>query len=64
MSLAALVYIGIGDRGRAVEALERAYAERDKFLPLVKIDPRFQDVQSDHRFRALMRRLGLAASIE
>jgi tetratricopeptide (TPR) repeat protein len=64
MSLAALVYIGIGDRGRAVEALERAYAERDKFLPLVKIDPRFQDVQSDHRFRALMRRLGLAAFIE
>lgn len=64
MSLAAVVSLGMGDRDGALEALERAYRERDKFLPLVKIDPRFQPLQTDLRFRALLSRLGLSSSVE
>jgi serine/threonine-protein kinase len=63
MSLAAVVYLGMGDRDAALEALERAYAERDKFLPLVKIDPRFRPLQFDTRFRTLMKRLGLPTAV-
>jgi TolB-like protein len=63
MSLAALVYLGMGDRDRMFNALEQAYRERDVFLPLVKIDPRFQPVLSDPRFRGLIERLGLPVSV-
>jgi TolB-like protein/Flp pilus assembly protein TadD len=63
MSLAALVYLGMGDRERAFNALDQAYMERDPFLPLIKNDPRFRVVQSDPRFRGLMERLGLPGAV-
>ena len=63
MSLAALVYLGMGDRDRTLEALEQAYKERDVFLPLVKLDPRFRPARPDPRYRALMDRLGLPVAI-
>lgn len=63
MSLAAVVYVATGDPDGAMEALERAYTEHDKFLPLVKIDPRFQPLERDPRFRALLKRLGLRAAL-
>jgi TolB-like protein len=63
MSLAAVVYVGIGDHERTFSALERAYQERDKFLPVVRIDPRFRPVRSDPRFRGLMVRLGLPVAV-
>lgn len=64
MSLVALVHLGIADRDRALEALEQAYKERDKFLPLVKIDPRFRPLLSESRFRALMGRLGFPTAMQ
>ena len=59
MSLAAVIYLGLGDRERALNAVEQAYAERDKFLPLIKIDPRFRPLWSEPRFGAVLHRLGL-----
>ena len=59
MSLAAVVYLGLGDRERALNAVEQAYSERDKFLPLVKIDPRFRPLWLEPRFTAILHRLGL-----
>jgi serine/threonine-protein kinase len=64
ISLAALVYLGMADRNRALDALEQAYTERDKFLPLVKIDPRFSPLLFEPRFRALMGRLGLPTAVQ
>jgi hypothetical protein len=48
------------ERERALDAVEQAYAERDKFLPLVKIDRRFRPLWFEARFRAILDRLGLA----
>lgn len=64
MSLAAVTYLGMDDRERALDAVEQAYAERDKFLPLVKIDPRFRPLRFETRFRAILDRLGLASSTQ
>jgi hypothetical protein len=61
MSLAAVTYLGMDDRERALDAIEQAFVERDKFLPLVKIDPRFRPLWFEPRFRTILERLGLAA---
>jgi TolB-like protein len=61
LSLAAVTYLGIDDRERALNALEQGYAEREKFLPLVKNDRRFRPLWGEARFRGILHRLGLAA---
>lgn len=59
LSLAALVYLGAGEKNRALDMLTRAYEQRDKFLPLIKIDDRFGPLRDDARYRSLLRRLAL-----
>lgn len=55
----ALIYLGMGDRNRALNWLERAFQERSWFLIYVKVDPRFDLLRSDSRFKNLLRRIGL-----
>jgi len=55
----ALVYVGLGDRDRAFEWLDKADAERNDFLVYLKCDPVFDSLRSDPRFAALVRRVGL-----
>jgi serine/threonine-protein kinase len=62
-SLAAVVYAGAGDRELALRALEQAYQERDRMLPLVKIDWRFRPLRLEPRYRHLMGRLGLPVAV-
>ena len=49
----------LGDRDRAFAELERAFAGRDPSLVAVNVDPAFDKVRSDPRFRELVDRLGL-----
>ena len=55
----ALVYIGLGDRDEAVTRLEEAYKERSDFLLVLSVDPLFDGLRSDPRFRDLLRRMKL-----
>jgi len=46
------VYVSLGDR-----QLERAYRERDAWLALLKVQPRFDPLRADPRFQDLLRRM-------
>jgi DNA-binding winged helix-turn-helix (wHTH) protein len=50
-----LVYVGLGARGRALELLERAYAERDVWLTWLTVEPRFDALRTEPRFQELQR---------
>ncbi len=57
----ALLKLDLGDRAGALEALERAYEERDGFLVHLAVDPRLEPLHDEARFRNLAGKLGLEA---
>jgi TolB-like protein/Tfp pilus assembly protein PilF len=57
----ALVYIGLSDKEKAFEWLERAYEDRSSWLVWMKVEPRFDSLRADARFDSLLQRMGLAA---
>jgi tetratricopeptide (TPR) repeat protein len=57
----ALLKLDLGDRAGALEALERAFEERDGFLVHVGVDPRLEPLHDEPRFRKLLGKLGLEA---
>lgn len=57
----ARILIGLGERDRAFEHLEKAYEERYGFLSYLKVEPLFDSLRSDERFVDLARRVGLAS---
>ena len=57
--LMALVYVGLDDRDRAFEWLEKALEARSWELPVLKMNPVFDPLRSDPRFPVLLDRLGL-----
>ena len=59
-ALLAYPYIGAGDHGAALDALERAFTERAGLLVFLKVEPIFDSLRGEPRFAALMRRLQLA----
>ncbi len=52
----ALVYLGLGDKDRALALLGQAYAERFPILPEALQDPLFDGIRPDPRFQDLQRR--------
>jgi TolB-like protein/tetratricopeptide (TPR) repeat protein len=57
----ALAHVGIGNVDEAFAALETAYVDRDPVLANVAIDPRFDPLRLDARYRQLLERLNLTA---
>ncbi len=55
----AVVYMGMGQRDKAFEWLEKAYQERFYRLVYIGVDPLFDPLRSDERFKDLLRRIGL-----
>ena len=53
----ALVYLGMGDKHRAIDYLERAYAANSEFLVWLGGDPLYDGLRSEPRFIALLKRL-------
>jgi TolB-like protein/Flp pilus assembly protein TadD len=53
----ATAYLGLGDKPRALTALEKAYDERSWQLTFLKTDPFFDPLRSDPRFQLLLKRL-------
>jgi TolB-like protein/predicted Ser/Thr protein kinase len=54
----AKLYAQLGDVDRAMECLERAYAQREGDLLYINVEPQYDPVRSDPRFQALLRRIG------
>jgi serine/threonine-protein kinase len=59
----ALVYSALGDRDRVFEWLERAYAAQDGELIWLGIDPIYDSIRSDPRFRDLLERMKLTPAL-
>jgi TolB-like protein/Flp pilus assembly protein TadD len=55
----ALVYLGLGDRARALDYLEQAYAASSELLVWLKIDKIYDSLRTEPRFIALMTKLNL-----
>jgi adenylate cyclase len=53
----AIVYLGMGDRERALDALEEAYVAHSEWIPWLKMDRIFDPLRSEPRFVALMKKL-------
>ena len=53
-------YTGLGDKDRAFQWLAKAIEERDTDVTMLKVDPLFDPIRSDPRFRDLLRRVNLA----
>jgi hypothetical protein len=58
---AASIYAALGDRGRALDILEQATASRQPAVLFLRLDPRFNPLQREPRFTALIKRLGIAS---
>ncbi len=55
----AVAWMMIGERGRALEWLEKAYEDRVTFLVWIRVNPAFSRLRDDPRFQDLVRRIGL-----
>ena len=54
----ALLYVGLGDKKRAIDELERAYQTGDtNYLFVIKTDPSLDDLRGDPRFEALVQKV-------
>jgi len=54
----ALVYVGLADKERALEWLEKAYQGRSQWMLFLKMGPMFDGLRADPRFQDLVRRVG------
>jgi len=55
----AQVHLGLGDRIKALDALEQAYEQRDTLMVFLKVEPKWNDLRSEPRFVELLRRMKL-----
>jgi serine/threonine protein kinase/Flp pilus assembly protein TadD len=55
----ALLHVGLGRFDDALDALERAYRERDNSLMLLGVEPAYDALRADPRFTTLLRQVGL-----
>jgi len=53
------VYVGLGETDRAMDMLEKAYADRSFFIALLRTDPVFDGLRSEPRFKELQKKTGL-----
>ncbi len=54
----ARTYAALGDKDRALQALEKAFAEREP-MAWLNVDPEWDPIRADPRFQDLVRRVGL-----
>ena len=55
----ARIYFQLGDNDQGFAWLERAYEDRDDLITGIKISPEFDNVRSDPRFKAMLKKVGL-----
>ena len=57
----AIVSLSLGERQAALDWLEKAYEDRNWYMPWIHLEPRFDPLHSEPRFAALVRRMGLTS---
>jgi TolB-like protein/Tfp pilus assembly protein PilF len=55
----ALVYLGLGERDEAMDALELAFANRSPAMAFLRLDPILDPLRDHPRFRALVQAVGI-----
>jgi serine/threonine-protein kinase len=60
----AQIYLGLGDHEQALAWLEKACDERSVWLIWLGVDPKFDPLRSEPRFKDLLRRVGLPHSFD
>ena len=55
----ALVWMGLGDKNKALENLEKAYLERESPMACLKVWPVLDSLRSEPRFQALLKKMNL-----
>jgi len=55
----ALFYAVLKDKNKALEWLEKAYKDRSFDLTSIKVEPILDNLHSDPRFTALLKKMGL-----
>ncbi len=59
----AVIYAGLGQKDQTFEWLEKAYQQRDGWLEwYLLLDPEFDFLRADGRYKDLLRRLGVSAA--
>ena len=56
----AKVYIGLDERDKAFQWMEKGYEERDDDLPYLAVCPMDDRLRSDPRYSSLVKRIGLS----
>jgi serine/threonine protein kinase/Flp pilus assembly protein TadD len=57
-ALIAVIQIGLGEKGKAFDSLDKAYQDRSDWMIFLKTDPLFDPLRADPRFGDLLRRVG------
>lgn len=55
----ARAYLALGEKERALTALERAVGERDEMIIFARVDPSFDSLHNEPRYQAVLARMGL-----
>ncbi|MBV8817555.1 MAG: winged helix-turn-helix domain-containing protein [Acidobacteriaceae bacterium] len=55
----ALIWVGLGEKQRALDALQQAYDEHSSSIARLRSDPRLDPLHGEARFGELLRRVGL-----
>ncbi len=58
-----IVYAGLGAKDLALEAIEKAFEDRDVWLIWLKVEPRFDPLRADLRLSRLLEKAGFNAAI-
>jgi tetratricopeptide (TPR) repeat protein len=56
----AIVRAGLDEKDKAIDELEKAFAERSLSAPVLRFDPRFDNLRAEPRFQDFARRVGLS----
>ena len=55
----AIIYLGLGDKRRALDGLEKAYEARSQWLTFLRVDKVYDPLRSDPRFIELLKKVHL-----
>ena len=56
--LRALLHLGLGEKDKALDWLEKSYEEQDGFCCGLKVYPGFDPLRTEPRFQALLKKVG------
>jgi hypothetical protein len=55
----ALLSLGLGEKEKALDWIEKAFEDRPSLLPYLGVDPLWDELRESPRFRSFLKRLGL-----